>query len=58
MALMNEYKIENSQPDKLEGKDSRLFWESFGSWQDERSAKEIVSEVYKTRRSRTKDVQL
>jgi hypothetical protein len=56
--LMNEYKIENSQPDKLEGKDSRLFWESFGSWQDERSAKEIVSEVYKTRRSRTKDVQL
>ncbi len=58
MDMMNEYKKENSPPDNLECKDSRLFWESFGSWQDERSAKEIVRDIYETRRSRTRDVQL
>ncbi len=51
-------KKENSPPDKLKDKDFRQFWESFGSWQDERSAKEIVRDIYKTRRSRTRDVQL
>lgn len=38
--------------------DQRLFWASFGSWQDERSAEEIIAEIYAARTSTERAVQL
>lgn len=32
---------------------SRSLWDTFGAWQDERSADEIVREIREARRSRT-----
>ena len=43
---------------KQENEDIQQFWNSFGSWQDERSAKDIISEIYETRKSSSKDIQL
>jgi len=40
------------------GGDLRLFWESFGSWADERSAEEIIHEIYESRKSSSRDIQL
>jgi len=33
--------------------DTRLFWESFGSWQDDRPAEDIVKDIYAVRTSKT-----
>jgi len=41
-----------------EGGDLRLFWESFGSWADERPAEEIIHEIYESRKSSSRDTQL
>ena len=38
--------------------DLRLFWDSFGSWEDEHSAEEIIGEIRASRKSRTRHVQL
>lgn len=38
--------------------DLQLFWESFGSWKDERSAEEIIKEIYSSRKSTNRDIQL
>lgn len=38
--------------------DLQLFWKSFGSWQDERSAEEIIHEIYESRKSSSKDIKL
>ncbi len=56
--MMNEYKKENTPPEKQENIEASLFWESFGSWQDERSADEIVRDIYESRKSRIRDVHL
>lgn len=40
------------------GEDLRLFWDSFGSWEDEHSAEEIIGEIRASRKSRTRHVQL
>ena len=36
----------------------RLFWKSFGSWQDTRSVDEIVQDIYQSRTSSDIDVDL
>jgi hypothetical protein len=38
--------------------DLLIFWESFGSWKDERSSDEIIKEIYESRKSTTRDIQL
>lgn len=38
--------------------ENRLFWASFGSWQDERSAEEIITDIYAARTSTERAVQL
>ncbi|MEW6104564.1 MAG: hypothetical protein AB1630_12245 [bacterium] len=38
--------------------DKGLFWDSFGGWKDKRSAEEIIKEIYETRRSSTKEINL
>ncbi|OQX08945.1 MAG: hypothetical protein BWK80_47585 [Desulfobacteraceae bacterium IS3] len=38
--------------------DTRLFWESFGSWQDARPAEEIVKDIYAARTSSRREIEL
>lgn len=40
------------------GEDLRLFWDSFGSWQDEHSAEEIIGGIRASRKSRSRHIQL
>ena len=46
------------QIESAKGEDLELFWESFGSWQDERSTEEIIQDVYESRKSTTRAIQL
>lgn len=41
-----------------DGEESMLFWESFGSWEDARTAEEIIKEIYESRRSTSRDIKL
>ena len=45
--------IEGRKEDHLQ-----LFWDSFGSWRDERPPEEIIRELYKSRQSSSRDIQL
>jgi hypothetical protein len=37
----------------LEGKNDADFSDCFGAWQDDRTAEEIIEEIYSTRRNRS-----
>jgi hypothetical protein len=37
--------------------ETKLFWESFGSWQDNRIPEEIIEEIYMKRISDKRDIQ-
>jgi hypothetical protein len=41
-----------------DGEEARLFWESFGSWEDDRTAEQIIKEIYESRRSTSRDIRL
>ena len=43
---------------KRKEQDLRLFWKSFGSWKDERPPEEIINEIYASRKSTERDIQL
>ena len=34
-----------------EDEDRQRFWASFGSWEDDRTAEEIIEDIYKSRKS-------
>ena len=38
--------------------DLQLFWASFGSWKDERAPEAIIKEIYASRKSTDRDIQL
>jgi hypothetical protein len=38
--------------------DFELFWKSFGSWQDERATEEIIQDVYESRKSTARAIEL
>jgi hypothetical protein len=38
--------------------DLKLFWDSFGSWKDDRTPEEIIQEIYKSRKSSIREIQL
>jgi hypothetical protein len=38
--------------------ETRLFWDSFGSWQDDRTSEEIITDIYQSRRSTSRDATL
>jgi len=38
--------------------DVKLFWQSFGSWEDDRTAEEIIEDIYKSRRSTSREIKL
>jgi len=50
--IRNDILIGNDRDEE----DLRLFWQSFGSWQDERSAEAIIKEIYASRISTERDI--
>jgi len=58
LKLIRFLKEEILETGKEEETNLKLFWESFGSWQDERSAEDIIRDIYESRKSSTRDVQL
>ncbi|MDP3028551.1 MAG: hypothetical protein Q8O04_03480 [Deltaproteobacteria bacterium] len=38
--------------------DLQSFWNSFGSWEDERGPEEIINEIYSSRRSTSREIRL
>ncbi|MDM8525324.1 hypothetical protein QUF80_18290 [Desulfococcaceae bacterium HSG8] len=50
---------ESNMPDHEESEeDMQLFWESFGSWKDKRTTEEIIKDIYGSRRSVERRIQL
>ena len=45
--------IESSKEEDLD-----MFWESFGGWQDKRTSEEIIDEIYESRKSTIREIQL
>ena len=58
LRLIHFLKEEIFKVERREDNDLRLFWESFGSWEDERSPEEIINEIYASRKSTERDMQL
>jgi hypothetical protein len=58
LKIIHFLKEEIFQIESARGEDLELFWESFGSWQDERSTEEIIQDVYESRKSTTRAIQL
>ena len=50
--------IEKDELEKTQARDKKLFWDSFGSWQDERSADEIIKDIYEARKSSKRKITL
>lgn len=58
LKLIHFLKDEILEVEKGKEEDLRLFWESFGSWKDKRPSEEIIKEIYASRRSTDRDIQL
>jgi len=58
LRLIHFMKEEIFQVERRKDKDLRLFWESFGSWEDERCPEEIIKEIYASRKSTDRDIRL
>ena len=56
--LIHFLKEEVFEVERQKEEDLRLFWESFGSWKDERRPEEIIKEIYASRKSTDRDIQL
>lgn len=41
-----------------DSEESMLFWESFGSWEDDRTAEEIIKDIYESRSSTSRNIRL
>ena len=39
-----------------EDESTKLFWESFGCWKDDRTAEEIIKDIYESRKSSKRDI--
>ncbi|OPX25462.1 MAG: hypothetical protein DRP97_02525 [Candidatus Latescibacterota bacterium] len=46
------------EAENREDENSRRFWASFGSWEDDRTAEEIIEDIYSSRKSSGKEVVL
>ena len=58
LKLVHFFKEEFFDSDPQEEEDTKLFWESFGSWKDDRSSEEILSDIYSSRMSENREIQL
>ncbi len=58
LKLFHFLKEEMFDVEEREEDNIRLFWESFGSWEDDRSTDEIIDEIYASRKSTGREIQL
>jgi hypothetical protein len=58
LKIIHFLKEEIFQLENTKGEDLELFWGSFGSWQDERSAEEIIQDVHESRKSTMRTLEL
>jgi hypothetical protein len=58
LKLIHFLKKEIFENQKQKEEDLRLFWETFGSWKDDRRPEEIIKEIYASRKSTDRDIQL
>ncbi|MBW1799127.1 MAG: hypothetical protein JRJ85_00215 [Deltaproteobacteria bacterium] len=58
LKLIHFLKEEIFQKESPNGGDLEMFLDSFGSWQDERSPEEIINDIYESRESTNRDIQL
>lgn len=58
LKLIHFFKDEILEIEKRKEEDLQLFWESFGSWKDERPPEEIINEILASRKSIVRDIQL
>jgi len=58
LKIVHFFKEEFLEIEKPKEEDFRLFWESFGGWKDKRPPEEIIREIYESRKSTTRDIQL
>ncbi|HAO22506.1 MAG: hypothetical protein BWK80_07180 [Desulfobacteraceae bacterium IS3] len=58
LKLLRSFKEEFFDTDRQKEEDRKLFWKSFGSWKDDRSAEEIVNDIHASRVSGNRNIQL
>jgi hypothetical protein len=58
LKLIHFLKEEIFGAQKARNNDLQSFWTSFGSWEDERSPEEIISEIYSSRKSTSREIRL
>ena len=58
LKFVHFFKQELLKPTGQEDKDAQLFWQSYGSWKDERPAEDIILDLYESRRSSARNVEL
>jgi hypothetical protein len=60
LKLFHFFKKEFFETDREEEEeeDTKLFWESFGSWEDSRSSEEIISDIYSSRKSENRVISI
>jgi hypothetical protein len=58
LKLIHFFKEEILEKDKQKDEEIQLFWQSFGSWEDERSPEEIIREIYESRKSTSREINL
>lgn len=58
LKLIHFFKEEILEKEKQKDEEIQLFWQSFGSWKDERSPEEIIREIYESRKSTSREMNL
>jgi len=58
LKLIHFLKEEILDKEKQGNEESQLFWESFGSWKDERPPEDIIREIYESRKSTSREIHL
>ena len=58
LKMLNFLRIEIFDSNDRDKENQQLFWKSFGSWKDERSAEDIIKEIYASRESSERDILL
>ena len=58
LKLIHFFNEEILEKDKPKDEEIQLFWQSFGSWKDERSPEEIIREIYESRKSTSREMNL
>ena len=58
LKVIHFFKVEILEKKEQADEDLHLFWQSFGSWKDERSPEEIIQDIYESRKSTSRAIHL